>query len=556
MTETQLTGAQVRAWREDKKLSRREFAELCGFPTQTRLFNIEQKDSWKDGDLEAVQGAMSRVESNPPAKTKKSRNKAEANARVEQLMNKLHDNGKLVGDQPAPDEVHDIETTTGVDPEDPPPATWVSEPNQVADPGILDPTVGPDGLARITAPLPTVCPDCGNPRLSRQHVKACKAPHVQDVDRVTELINEGVEEGYVDREIADEIIQQVTTDPGLRVGDLAGDDEKLLTNSEVAVWNRCRRKWWLAFYRRLAYGKIDYSGPREIGNRVHRALAAWYVPEGVEPKDPREALNEAIIEDWTKIEEQVRTHGVQGDVEQVLADRATAYHEACNLERAVVEGYVQWLTETGADANMRVTEPESVLTARIEHEIPQLGEKIAFIGLGKLDARIRRLSDGVRLFMDHKTTGSLTEPLKTLHMDPQMLHYHLLEWLNSSEGDERCDAALYNMLKKVKRTGTAKLPFFDRVEVHHNPHSIDAYKRRLVGAARDIERATHELDAGVDPMIVVYPNPTRSCSWDCDFFSICPMFDDGSRVEDAITALYHEQDPLARYAKDQEVGGI
>jgi hypothetical protein len=338
------------------------------------------------------------------------------------------------------------------------------------------------------------------------------------------------------------------------VKELRGTGDKLLTNSEVAVWNRCRRKWWLAFYRELAYGQIDYSGPREIGNRVHRALASWYVPEGAAPQDPREALEAAIAQDWVKIEESIRSFGVAGDVEQVLQDRAAKFNQACQLERTMIEGYVEWLQETAQDANLRVTEPEAIIHAKIEGEVA--GEKVQFTGLGKLDARVRRASDGVRLFIDHKTTGSLTEPLKTLHMDAQMLHYHLLEFLNSSEGDERCDAALYNMLKKVKRGNTAKPPFFDRVEAHHNPHEIESYRKRLLGAARDIARATRELDAGHEHLSIVYPNPTKNCAWDCDFFVICPMFDDGSRVEDAISAHYHQQDPLARYAKDQEVGGI
>jgi hypothetical protein len=46
---------------------------------------------------------------------------------------------------------------------------------------------------------------------------------------------------------------------------------------------------------------------------------------------------------------------------------------------------------------------------------------------------------------------------------------------------------------------------------------------------------------------------TKDCSWDCDFFNICGMFDDGSRVEDAIADLFEERDPMQRYAVDMVV---
>jgi hypothetical protein len=55
------------------------------------------------------------------------------------------------------------------------------------------------------------------------------------------------------------------------------------------------------------------------------------------------------------------------------------------------------------------------------------------------------------------------------------------------------------------------------------------------------------LNAGADPQDVAYPSPRDTCSWDCDYFAVCPMFDDGSRAEDMLTGLYHEVDPLARY---------
>lgn len=342
----------------------------------------------------------------------------------------------------------------------------------------------------------------------------------------------------------------VTADP-VSLDSLTGDypyveDElKQLTNSEVGVWQRCRRKWWLAVYRQLALAQVDYMGYRAIGNRIHRALAAWYVPDGQERTDPREALERAIVEDWTALAAQARARPSYGDQEQTLADLSTRFNDAVSLERAMVEGYVEWMNENGDDANLRVIAPETEMSAVVEGEVA--GEPVHFRALGKLDVRMRRVTDGARLFEDHKTVGNFADRIKIIKQDPQMMHYQLLEFLNSGEGDERCDGALYNMLRRVKRTAQAKPPFYQRVEVHHNSYEIDAYRRRLMGAARDIMRAERELAEGADPMSVVYPNPTSDCSWDCDFYAICHMLDDGSRAEDAIAALYVTQDPMARY---------
>jgi hypothetical protein len=318
-----------------------------------------------------------------------------------------------------------------------------------------------------------------------------------------------------------------------------------LTNSEVSVWQRCRRKWWLAVYRQLTLKQQDFMGPRAIGNRVHRALAAWYVPEGQERTDPREALERVIVEDWTSIASQARAHPSYVDDGQSLADLSARFNDSVSLERAMVEGYMEWVIERGDDANFRITAPETEMNAIIEGKVAD--DVVRFRSRALLDVRLTRVTDGVRLYEDHKTVGNLSDPRKTLHMDPQMLNYMLLEFLNTDDGEARCDGALYNMIRRVKRTAQAKPPFYERVEVHHNALEIDAYKRRLLGAARDIMRAESELEADADPMSVVYPNPTRNCSWDCEFFPICPMFDDGSRVEDAITALYRVHDPMARY---------
>ncbi len=314
------------------------------------------------------------------------------------------------------------------------------------------------------------------------------------------------------------------------------------SNSEIQTFKRCRRKWYLGWYRCLRLRHQDPVGAFATGNRVHRALEAWYVPEGDNPTDPRTALEAAIASDWEACKQAYAEIGQEPPPELVKE-----FNENTALERAMVEGYMEWLIETGVDSGLRVVAPETYLEAPLE--VP--GSNVDVLLIGKLDVRMVREYDGARLFMDHKTTMSLTEPLKTIRLDEQMLHYHVLEWLSDVEGG-RCDGALYNMLRKVKRSARAKPPFYDRVEVRHNKHELESFRRRLIGVIKTMLDVIARLEAGEDPHVVVYPSPTRDCSWSCDFLPVCTMFDDGSRVDAMLEQYYVQEDPLSHYKRNEE----
>lgn len=472
MTPDELTGAYVREVRERHKLSRKDFCELLGWPTQTRLGNIEVKDSWKAGNRDEVYAVLDRLE-----------------------------NGEM------PDPI------TPQDRED------------AARAAVGDPDTD-DDRAESTF----------------RAVDATELYDAADVDWDAAFVTEELQE----------VMPSPTYEPLPPV-------DHTFSNGEFETWRRCRRKWWLAWYRKLAPRTNDWAGPRAIGDRVHRALAMWYVPEGQPRTDPRDALERVITEDWTKVVEESRKRNTD---EMWLADVAKRFTNATALERVMIEGYVQWLGETGADSELEIIGAEQVLTADLEVDMGQstfswneTGDFTVNVKpptrpirlVGRLDARAHRKSDGVVVFIDHKTTGDLLGVQATLHGNPQMLTYHVLEWLNTLEGERHADGALYNMLKKNKRTTQAKPPFFDRVEVQHNVHELETWTAELLGAARDILAIEDALNAGENHLRVVYRTWNDTCKWGCDFFAICPMFNDGSRVEDAITGLFHEVDPHDRY---------
>lgn len=298
---------------------------------------------------------------------------------------------------------------------------------------------------------------------------------------------------------------------------------KLLTNSEMKLWRRCRRQWWLSHYRGLRRADVEFNRPLSIGNRVHQCLEVLYSVG--ERGNPLAKLRETVDADLAK-----------------FPMHATDIAKEADLCQAMLEGYLQWLEEEGCDIGFRVVASEG------RREAPLIdGVNL----LAKLDARVvHEERADIRLALEHKTVGDLSTPLTLLQIDTQLLTEHLVEFLALREEGRESEAAqgvLYNMLRKCKRTARAKPPFFGREEVNHNVHELRAHWLHVQRVAEEILQAERELLEGKQHHEVVYPNPTRDCKWDCEFFHLCPLLNDGSDYEALIAADYVTGNPLERY---------
>lgn len=547
----QLTGAIVRQLREARKLTRKTFSEMCGFKTPARLVGIETRESWKQGDRERILEVLAALEGD------------DANASGH--VNDLSSGQPPLVTSPSPTSNGAVSggdhsaAIVAIDLTD-----WMWDDIDGAQSAYLS-VCETNGPTTISSPwideLQVSTWESGTQQSPWTDVSAQQAPLPAPQspvgDEVPPLWGDDVQYPWVTEEIP-----QFTPTPEsatLPPVDLSGlqvpEGTLVFTNSEFVTKNRCDRKWWLTYYRRLQLKAKDYSGPRSIGDRIHRAFAMWYViPDATHPQvNPIEALEQVIIADWAVLSSQAREAGAD-DAE--LADLATKFSKATELERIMVEGYVQWLIETGADADYRVLGSEQVIywdteipNIHADEEHPNVpGHPVRIIG--KIDTQLERVSDGLRVQLDHKSAADIKTIQKLLHGNPQSLTYLMLEWLNTPEGERRSDAILWNMLKKVKRTASAKPPFYDRVEVRYNIHELESHKREMLAVARDIIQIKEALDAGANYHDVAPKNWKAECSWDCDYLPICPLFDDGSRVEDAISGLYQVVDPLARYAEE------
>lgn len=307
---------------------------------------------------------------------------------------------------------------------------------------------------------------------------------------------------------------------------------RFYTNSEIETYKRCKRKWFLGYVMRYAKPPKLW-GARQRGSLSHSSLDLYY-STGDDPLDfirsEQVRLRQEYLGSMMEFEEGMAEEGVR-EIDKM-----------CDLVLAMVEGYIEHVTTEGLDLDYELIETEQERSVSLDKYVP--GTAL----LGKLDAKFRRLSDGFRVFFDHKTVGDLTQFPRWAHMSPQMLMYEMIEYLLLNEDDEEglVDAGVYNMLRTVKRTARAKPPFYDRYEVRHNIHQLRSFFRQTVALIQEMERVRVTVSPD-NHQSLCPPTPSQDCTWSCDFFSVCSLTDDGGDWQGLLDEAYQQQDPLARY---------
>jgi len=302
-----------------------------------------------------------------------------------------------------------------------------------------------------------------------------------------------------------------------------------ISNSEIQTFKDCRRRWWLTYYRRLKPKVKNFTGALALGSRIHEALDRHYSTG----QDLLEAHTDLVREDLKKMSDSYRD--------------TTSLEAEADLGRIMLEGYLEWVEQEGIDAELEMISTEEIL------ERPMLDGKV--ILQGKIDMRVRRKIDGARMIRDFKTVGgSFADFGSMAHMNEQVKTYMLLDEAQEVPG-ERTDGAIFTMLRKVKRGAYAKPPFYEQIEVRHNRFTLRAFLDQLEGTLTDMLDVREALDAGGSHYRNAYPTPTKDCKWKCQFFATCPLFDDGSAAEAALSDAFAVSDPYGYYGITDEKKG-
>lgn len=298
-----------------------------------------------------------------------------------------------------------------------------------------------------------------------------------------------------------------------------------ISGSETKTWRRCRRRWYMQYYRQLTWPARE-PGALEEGSLTHVGLENYHTHYDLDL-----ALDAIRSHLWTLMEPaHASTH------EQLT--------EAASRAQNYVRGYVYWLHETGAD--QRYAPYADAVEEELEMELITVdGLEVHLIG--KLDRRIYdRLRDQTR-FMDFKTCQTFNQIIQNARRDEQFPTYELL--MRENFPGERCGGGIWRMLRKVQRARDGDGDFYGEYERTYNESVLDSLLLRYQVIAGEIVEARRMLDEGFSHHSICPPFPEFSCGWQCDFRDVCDMMDDGSRYEDLLQATYEVHDPYERYRR-------
>lgn len=293
-----------------------------------------------------------------------------------------------------------------------------------------------------------------------------------------------------------------------------------VSHSEMEVFKRCRRRWFLQYYMRL---KKKYSTPKvaiDTGVTVHGALHHYYVLGGRRNHDV--AYESAM--DYLEKTHDSDIASVEDPHERKMIEEI---HELAGI---ITEGYFDWVAETGADDDWIIEGSEQRLVVDVE------GTEVK----GYVDLHGTHAPSGNLLVVDTKVVGSIGDTIKTLHLNEQGPLYAILMKMLDPD-PTRGFRVVWNMIKRNKQTTRAKPPFYQRYELAINPDQLAQFYLQLQGQIADMITTEKRLDNGEPHYMVAYPYPTRDCSWQCPYLAICGAMSDPRTDVDWIINNNYEQ---------------
>lgn len=331
---------------------------------------------------------------------------------------------------------------------------------------------------------------------------------------------------------------------------------------------------------------------------MHEALAAWYCGPGLKRgPHPAETFAKVSDTDLLHIRTEARSRGkaAAGGTEFFIEEKMVP---ALELGRVMLDGYVQWW---GSDDSWSVIEPER--SGELDVVDPDIGEPIAIYGF-TYDLIYRDLKDGRVKLGEHKTAKAIQTD--HLPLDPQAGSYravagpHLREqglmgpkeeiagitynFLRKALPDDRPRNAQGHCTNKPKKehfiaalaedgfpTGpkttladleaiaaqrcltvygevSASQPkaLFEREFVEKSRPSQQRQIDHIVADARRM----NDLRGGGD--LLLRKNPTRDCSWDCRYYHLCLLDEEGGDVRSFRKDVFRVADPYANHRKSTE----
>lgn len=323
-----------------------------------------------------------------------------------------------------------------------------------------------------------------------------------------------------------------------------------IRTSERGTWRRCRQKWKWKYLDRLNTRRIKRA--LEFGSRMHTGLERRYIPG-------RKRAKVDIAKEFVKDLASAELDQWDQDGSRLPADE---------LGAAMLNGYIE---RYGDDDDIEMVAPEQTFSIDVYWH-----GKYLFTYVGKFDGLARKRSTGRYFIFEHKTAKSIEEVQVISNYGEQGISYTwaaniVLRELGLIGPKQTVSGVLFNMLRKgvpderpvdgegyalnkpskealveecirrgVKSTGTVDVlmarikadggtpellgarsknqpsPLFARQEFVVGPAILESFELRIRYEGYEIVRARQ----GKEP---IYKNPTRDCSWDCEFNVMCEL---------------------------------
>lgn len=282
--------------------------------------------------------------------------------------------------------------------------------------------------------------------------------------------------------------------------------------SEIAIAQLCRRahhfEYTLGVVPVAVGPRRPLSGQRDAGSAAHK---------GVEVINKGGYLDEALdaVTEYVNMLRAIRQP--EGWVPPPLTkEDDKEWWEIDRLGRAMTTNYVDWLGE-GNDVGVKVLAVEH----EWEQQVPGTGHSI----YGMIDVALYDDLLPGDVIRDNKSVADFSKPPQAV--DFQLRTYAWAWWRETGVVPRRAE---HLMMKRVLGTGNAKRPFFEPYSIPINAHILRAHQAQLVERVQEV--AEFRILRADNPRL--WPNPTKDCSWRCDYQVVCPMVDNGMDWEDVL----------------------
>lgn len=332
---------------------------------------------------------------------------------------------------------------------------------------------------------------------------------------------------------------------------MANTDIPILRSTERSDFLRCQQRWQWAW----RYGLVtpNISEALWFGIGIHKALAYYYQPGKKRNLDFIDVWRDYCANDADSLQLK----------EEVFQDR---YFELVFLGETMLEEYHKFY---GGDLDWDIIATEEIFRLPIirdwytpDENPTSVEDKITAWYMSAWDA-VYRDADGIYWLLETKTRKQIK--LGFLPLNNQGGSYYaaanlILKERGLLSKNENIGGVNYNFLRKAlpstkprdaegyvlnkdgSRSKVQPAALFVREFVEKTPNESYRQVRRM---AQEVDQMNLLREKFITPT----KNPTDDCEWDCAFFQMCQLHEQGSDWRQFMNDVYVRKNPYENYRK-------